>query len=238
MDWALAFVILLIAVWVVALIAYGCAAPSSQLLGRSLVRGPAGRCRVALTFDDGPTPPSTDRVLDVLKQYGVTATFFVNGKWAARFPETLRRVQREGHAIGNHTYSHLFVYLKSRRRMADEIDRTQAIIESITGQRPKLYRSPYGVRWFGLFSVLRRRGMISVQWSDTGYDWIKKNASSDIARKALAHVQDGSVILLHDGCGAKEAHEVDHLPTVAALPEIIESIRSRGYTFVQVQDFL
>jgi peptidoglycan-N-acetylglucosamine deacetylase len=238
MDWPLAIVIILIVAWVVALLYYGCAVPSSQLLGRSLVRGPAGQKRVALTFDDGPTPPCTDHILDVLRSYDVTATFFVNGKQVDRFPECLRRIQREKHAIGNHTYTHLFLYLKSRRRMAWEIDRTQDAIERVTGMRPAIFRCPYGVRWFGVFAVLRKRQMRAIQWSDTGFDWVKKNSPADIARKAVRNLRDGSVILLHDGCGAREPGEVDHSATAAALPGIIEEVRRRGFTFVSVNDFL
>lgn len=238
MSTSLIFVIILIVLWIVALLYYGCSVPSSQLFGPSLVRGPRGRSRVVLTFDDGPTPPYTEQVLDILKAYGVTATFFVNGKLVDRFPETLRRIARENHSIGNHTYSHLFLYLKTRKRIAAEIDRTQQAIESATGQRPKIFRSPYGIRWFGLFRVLRKRGMRSIQWSDTGFDWIKKNTPVDIARKALKNVRDGSVILLHDGCGAREPGQADQSATVAALPIIIEGVRKRGLQFVALNEFL
>jgi peptidoglycan/xylan/chitin deacetylase (PgdA/CDA1 family) len=238
MNLPLPLVISLIVAWAIALLYYGCAVPSSQLLGHSLVRGPAGKKRVALTFDDGPTPPVTDRILDILNAYKVKAAFFVNGKQVDRFPECLRRIHQEHHSIGNHTYSHLFLYLKTRRRIAQEIDCTQAAIERVTGVRPNIFRCPYGVRWFGLFSILRKRGMHSVQWSDTGFDWVKKNTSADIVRKALKSVRDGSVILLHDGCGAREPDEVNHSATVAALPAIIEELRARGFTFVPVGDFL
>lgn len=238
MNGSVLFAISLLVIWVVALLYYGCAVPSSQLLGRALVRGPAGGRRVALTFDDGPTPPSTEQILDVLKRHGVTATFFVNGRWVDRFPGTLRRIQSDGHSIGNHTYSHLFLYLKTRRRIAREIDLTQDAIERVTGMRPSIFRCPYGIRWFGLFTELRRRGMTAVQWSDTGFDWIKKNKPPDIARKALQHLADGSVILLHDGCGAGEPGEVDHAATAEALPTIIAEVRRRGFQFVLVEDFL
>lgn len=240
MNSSIAFAILLFVVWVVALLYYGCAVPESQVLGRSLVRGPRGDNRVALTFDDGPTPPCTDRILDVLKQHGVTATFFVNGRWVDRFPDTLRRIQSERHSIGNHTYSHLFLYLKTRQRIAREIDLTQDAIERVTGVRPSIFRCPYGVRWFGLFGVLRRRGMTAVQWSDTGFDWVKKNTPADITRKALKHLADGSVILLHDGCGALEPGQsrADHSPTVEALPAIIAEVQKRGFRFVTVDEFL
>lgn len=238
MNWPLSIVLMLIVFWVVALLYYGCAVPSSQLLGRSLVRGPAGGKRIALTFDDGPTPPVTDQILDILKAYRVTATFFVNGKLVERFPESLRRIQREHHTVGNHTYTHLFLYLKSRRRIAREIDRTQDAIERVTGLRPKIFRCPYGVRWFGLFSVLRRRGMLAIQWSDTGFDWVKTNAPADIVRKTLKNIRDGSIILLHDGCGALEPEEVDQSATAIALPAIIEEILASGFRFVPVTDFL
>jgi peptidoglycan-N-acetylglucosamine deacetylase len=238
MNWPLTLVISLIVAWAIALLYYGCAVPSSQVLGHSLVRGPAGKKRIALTFDDGPTPPVTDQILDILSAYHVTATFFVNGKLVDRFPECLRRIQQAHHSIGNHTYTHLFLYLKSRRRIAREIDRTQDAIERVTGARPELFRCPYGVRWFGLFSVLRHRGMHAIQWSDTGFDWVKKNTPADIARKALENIRDGSVILLHDGCGAHEPEEVNHAGTVAALPAIIEGALEKGFKFVPVSEFL
>ncbi|MGH9355553.1 MAG: polysaccharide deacetylase family protein [Terriglobia bacterium] len=220
------------------LLYYGCSVPSSQLFGPSLVRGPAGQNRVALTFDDGPTPPCTDQILDILKQHGVTATFFVNGKLVERFPERVQRITRENHTIGNHTYTHLFLYLKTRKRIEQEIDRTQDAIDRVLGTRPKIFRAPYGVRWFGLFPALRRRGMSSVQWSDTGFDWIEKDTAEDIARKSLKHLRDGSVILLHDGCGRHEPGEMGHAKTVAALPAIIGEVHRRGLRFVSVLEFL
>jgi peptidoglycan-N-acetylglucosamine deacetylase len=238
MNWPLTVVIALAVTWVVALLYYGCAVPTSQLLGRSLVRGPAGKKRVALTFDDGPTPPVTDQILDILDTFKVTATFFVNGKLVDRFPECLRRIQRKQHGIGNHTYTHPFLYLKSPKTIAQEIDRTQDAIERVTGVRPGIFRCPYGVRWFGLFSVLRRRGMHAIQWSDTGFDWVKKNTPADIAQKALKNISDGSIILLHDGCGACEPDEVSHSRTVIALPVIVEEIIRRGYSFVPVTEFI
>jgi peptidoglycan-N-acetylglucosamine deacetylase len=238
MSGSVILVVSLIAAWIVALLYYGCAVPSSQLLGPSLVRGQPGRKRVALTFDDGPTPPYTGQILDILSAYKVTATFFVNGKQVDRFPDCLRRVQGANHEVGNHTYTHLFLYLKTRGRIAREIDKTQDAIERVLDARPILFRCPYGVRWFGLFSVLRERGMRAIQWSDTGFDWVKENTPADITRKALKNLRDGSIILLHDGCGAHDPGEVDRSRTVAALPTIIEAVQARGFTFVPVGAFL
>ncbi len=238
MNWPVVYVLVLILAWVVALLYYGCSVPSSQLFGRSIVRGRAGQKRVALTFDDGPTPPCTGQILDILKNYGVRATFFVNGRLVDRFPDCVRRIKDEDHALGNHTYTHLFLYLKGRKMISGEIDRTQDAIERHSGLRPRLFRAPYGVRWFGLFPLLRRRGMWSIQWSDTGFDWIEKNTAQDIARNALKRLRDGSVILLHDGCGRHEPGEVEHSKTVAALPAIIEEVHRRGFRFVPVLDFI
>ncbi len=221
-----------------AVLYYACAVPSSQLLGSALVRGPADRRRVVLTFDDGPATPFTEQILDILRDRKVPATFFVCGKNVERFPEILRRIQVENHAIGNHTYSHPFLYFRSRTRIAEEIDRTQTAIERITRQRPKLFRPPYGVRWFGLFPLLRERGMRVIQWSDTGFDWESRNGPADIVRLTLKRLEGGSVILLHDGHNALPPHQVDRSNTVTALPAIIEGAEKAGFRFVPLQDFL
>jgi len=235
---------------------YACSVPSSQVFGPALVRGPADHPRVALTFDDGPASPFTEQILDVLRDHQVPATFFVCGQNAERHPEIVRRIATERHTLGNHTYSHPFPYFLSRRRMAEEIDRTQQAIENVTGQRPTLFRPPYGARWFGLYSVLRERGMKVVQWSDTGYDW-KSDAAATV-RAALAHLGPGSVILLHDGQEGTEGflrwawrevfksgdggeirpRPVDRSHVAQALAQIIDGARKAGFQFVPLQDFL
>lgn len=239
MPWPLALGITLIPVAALAAaLYYACSVPRSQLLGPALVRGPARGRRVALTFDDGPAPPYTEQILDILRDRKVPATFFVCGKNVERFPEILHRIQAENHAIGNHTYSHPFLYLKSRARIAEEIDRTQAIIERVTGQRPKFFRPPYGGRWFGLFLLLRERGMRAIQWSDTGFDWKKDFGPAEIVRATLRGLDAGSVILLHDGHNVFPPDQVDCSSTVAALPAIIEGAQKAGFAFVPLEEFL
>ena len=217
---------------------YACSWPTSQVFGRALVRGPASGRSVALTFDDGPAQPFTNQILDILREYRAPATFFCCGKNIERFPHVARRIQDEGHTLGNHTYSHPLLYLKSRRLIEAEIDRTQGAIERVTGRAPAVFRPPYGVRWFGLFPALGRRGLTDVQWSDTGYDWITRNGPAQIARKALAKLRGGSVILLHDGREPRAPNEVDASKTVAALPAILEGARAAGFDFVSVERFL
>src|SRR5579863_553272 len=174
-----------------ALLYYACSWPTSQILGRTLVRGTATEPKVSLTFDDGPAEPFTGQILDALRRYGVPATFFCCGKNVERLPDLIRRMRAESHTVGNHTYSHPLFYLKSRKTIDRELDRTQEAVERILGQAPRLFRPPYGVRWFGLFPALRERGLTVVQWSDTGYDWIVRNGPKEIARKALAGLRPG-----------------------------------------------
>jgi peptidoglycan-N-acetylglucosamine deacetylase len=221
-----------------ALLYYACSWPTSQVLGRALVRGTPSGQSVALTFDDGPAEPFTSQILDILREHRAPATFFCCGKNVERFSDIVRRIQAEGHTLGNHTYSHPLLYLKRRRLIEAEIDRTQEAIERVTRGAPTVFRPPYGVRWFGLFSALRQRGLTDVQWSDTGYDWITRHSPAEIARKALAKLRGGAVILLHDGREPRAPNEVDASKTVAALPAILEGACAAGFKFVSIERFL
>ena len=215
---------------------WACSEPWSTFFRPVLIRGPQTGKRVALTFDDGPAEHFTEPVLDVLREHQVPATFFVCGKNVEVHPDLLRRMVSEGHEVGNHSYSHFFTYFKSRRRMAEEIDRTQAIIERAVGIRPKVFRPPYGARWFGLVPILLERGMHLVLWSATGYDW-KKDVPG-IAEATLRELKPGAIVLLHDGREPRPAANINRSPTASALPAIIVGARQRGYTFVPLRDFL
>ena len=210
--------------------------PSSQLLGPSLVRGPVDGGRVSLTFDDGPTAPFTDQILDILRERKVPATFFLCGKNVQRVPESACRIQSEGHTLGNHTYSHPYLYFLSRNKMAEEIDRTQEVIERATGDRPKLFRPPYGAPWFGLHPLLRERGLQMVQWSVSGHDW--KYDTDAIIRSIMTGLGPGSIILLHDGREPLPPGRFDQSSTVKALSTIIDRAREEGLRFVPITDFL
>ena len=220
---------------VVGILAYGLGAPTSTLLGPALVRGrfiAGGPREVALTFDDGPSVPYTGQVLDILRKNHVHATFFLCGANAELHPELVRRIMAEGHEVGNHTYSHPWLYLMDRQKIADEIDRTQDVLEKISGRRPRLFRPPFGVRWFSLWPILQERGLTMVLWSMRGYDG--KLGASAIALTTLAQLQPGGIILLHDGFETRRAVDVDRSATVRALPSIISGIRRAGYSFVLI----
>ena len=217
-------------------LAYACIIPSSQVFSPVVNRGPEESRSVVLTFDDGPAPPFTEQVLDILAQHKVTATFFLCGKNVERHPEIARRIVREGHTIGNHTYSHPFLFFRSSRFIASEIDRAQEAIERITGVRPTLFRPPYGARWFGLMPVLRRRGLKMVMWSVMGFDW--KYQTQTIIRATTRRLHPGAVILLHDGHEQPPPGGVNQSSTVEALPAIIEAITRSGLTFAPIERFM
>ena len=215
---------------------YAWSIPALQWFAPAILRGPGDGNRIALTFDDGPCSGYTEQILDILRRHGVKATFFVCGQNVERSPEILRRVQAEGHTIGNHGYSHPFPYFRSRAFFAREIDLTQEAIEKVTGQRPKFFRPPFGARWLGLQAVLRQRGLCLVNWSDTGYDW--KLDAEGIVRETLENLGPGSIILLHDGRNAYPPETVDRSPTAEALPAILERAAIAGFTFVTLEELL
>jgi peptidoglycan/xylan/chitin deacetylase (PgdA/CDA1 family) len=215
---------------------YAWSIPTLQLFASAILRGPADGIRIALTFDDGPCSGYTEQILEILRSHEVIATFFVCGQNVERCPEILRRVQAEGHTIGNHSYSHPFPFFRSRAFFAREIDLTQEAIEKVTGERPKFFRPPFGARWLGLHPVLKERGLRLVNWSDTGYDW--KLDTEGIVRETLKTLGPGSIILLHDGGRAYPPERVDRSATVKALPAILEGAVKAGFTFVSLEELL
>ncbi|MFE2377247.1 polysaccharide deacetylase family protein [Streptomyces sp. NPDC059398] len=182
--------------------------------------------QVALTFDDGPLPRYTRRVLDVLERYEVPATFFCCGiHVAGEGGEQLLRMREQGHTIGNHTWSHPFLPELTRAGLTEQIDRAgEAIAQATGGDVPHLFRPPYGARTPEVLGWLRESGTTTVLWDVAPDDWALRPADV-IARDVLADVRPGSVVLLHDGGG-------DRSPTVDSLAPIIEGLLARGYEFV------
>jgi peptidoglycan-N-acetylglucosamine deacetylase len=181
---------------------------------------------VALTFDDGPDPQDTPRLLDLLREKGVKATFFVVGKRADQYPEIVRRAWAEGHLVANHTWSHpsLFCFLTPGRLRA-EIERGTESIRRSCGFRPRAFRSPVGLRHPLLGPYLQQAGLEYISWSVRTRDTLTAN-STVLAQRILSQVAGGDIILLHD-----------HLPLgtnvmLEALPRVIDALRERGFEFV------
>ncbi len=183
---------------------------------------------VALTFDDGPDPVDTPRLLDILHEKGVKATFFVVGKRAEQYPEIVRRARDEGHLIASHTWSHSLVFcFLTPRRLRAEIERGAEVVHRICGFRPRYFRSPVGLRHPLLGTYLKHEEQEFISWSVRSYDTIIKK-SSVLSRRILKQATGGDIILLHD-----------HLPSGASamlevLPGIIDELRGRGLEFVLV----
>src|SRR5262249_5092815 len=179
-----------------ALMAYAVRGRSSTLFAPSVYRGSRERRSIALTFDDGPSE-STGRLLGLLDRYNAPATFFMCGMNVRRLPAVARAAAAAGHEIGNHSYSHPALYLRSSRFIAGELDAAQSAIADATGFRPALFRAPFGARWFGLRQAQRRLNLLGVMWPVLGLDW--KLPAGRIAGRILAGAGNGVIVCLHDG---------------------------------------
>lgn len=199
--------------------------PRNQWLVANRSRVPGARC-LALTFDDGPDPVDTPRLLDLLREKGVKATFFVIGKQADQHPEIVRRAWTEGHLVGNHTWSHnsLFCFLTPRRLRA-EIERGTESVRRSCGFQPHFFRSPVGLRHPLLAPYLQDAGLEYVSWTIRTFDTLSSN-SSVLARRILNKATSGDIILLHDRLpGGTDA-------MLQALPGVIDELHERGFKFV------
>jgi peptidoglycan/xylan/chitin deacetylase (PgdA/CDA1 family) len=186
-----------------------------------------GPC-VALSFDDGPSPEITPKVLDILRQKDARATFFLVGEKVERHPDLARQMAREGHVIGNHTYSHpsLFCFL-SPRRLREEIELAQEAIGRVTGATPRHFRSPVGLRHPLLEPALRRATLELVLWRLRTYDTLSPKPEA-LRQRVLGRVRPGAIVLLHDRSGPGAS------AMLAALPDVIDGLRARGYQLVTV----
>lgn len=189
----------------------------------------SGEKVVALTFDDGPAPIYTEKVLEILKQENVKATFFMVGKMFQAFPAIGQRVASEGHVLANHSWSHGY-HRYAPAAAAREINQTTDIIQAKTGQTVRLYRPPGGVLNNGMDTYAQSQGYASILWgTDTG-DWRRPPAAT-IVNRVMNTIHPGDIVLMHDGGG-------DRHNTVAALPIMISQLKAKGYRFVTVPELL
>lgn len=199
-------------------------------------RGEVGQNRYALTFDDGPLPGATDRILDHLNALDAPATFFVIGQSAERWPDLVRRMHDEGHVVANHTWDHWRLGMWcGPRYWRKQIARTDAIIEKIIGRRPAFFRPPFGVRTPVNHYITRQSDHACVMWSRRAIDGIATTRER-IERRLLATATDGDVLLMHDG--REPASRRDASPTVDAVPGVIAGFRSRGLRPVPLHELL
>jgi peptidoglycan/xylan/chitin deacetylase (PgdA/CDA1 family) len=214
-------------------LAYAVRSPRSSLLAPSVYRGGTSRKSIAITFDDGPSE-STPELLELLQRFNARATFFQVGANVRRLPEVSRAVAAAGHEIGNHTYSHPLLPLKSPAFLYSEIRDAQSAIEEAAGVVPVLFRAPFGVRWFGLRGAQRHFGLTGVMWTVIGLDW--KLPAKAVAARLLKAAQPGAIVCLHDG------RTIQPSPNTSVTRDTIRSIlpiwADQGYQFETVSQIL
>ncbi|MFB7470277.1 polysaccharide deacetylase family protein [Kitasatospora sp. NPDC056184] len=200
--------------------------------GRLVAGGLGAEPLVALTFDDGPHPEFTPRVLDVLHRHEAPAAFFCIGLHALAHPGVVRRIAEAGQTLGNHSWSHAYLPDLGPIGLARQLGHTRdALAEACGDDRPiRWLRPPYGGRSPELLRAVAESGLVTVLWDVDAKDWSRPGPEA-VAERVLSQVRPGSVILLHDGGG-------DRSQTVAALPAVITGLRARGYRIVTLDALL
>lgn len=198
--------------------------PSVTWFGSLHSHGPRGGNEVAITFDDGPDPPYTLEVADILEQHGVRGTFFEVGKAVVERPDVTQELVNRGHVVGDHSYFHgAFSYLDPRY---PELAKTQDAFRDKAGICPALFRPPHGTHTPFMSRVVADRGMTLVTWDVSASDWIETDPAR-LAANILKKVKPGSVILLHDGSDGNIG-AADRTVLLEALPDILDGLRAKG----------
>ena len=196
-------------------------------------RGAPTDRRIALTFDDGPDPVYTPRVLGILAEQRVPATFFLVGERAERAPDTVARIVAGGHEIGSHSWSHRNLWFCGPWKTDREIGRAHDALTRLTGREPRLFRPPWGMVNAAMFPALRRRRQRCVFWSIQPEGLRPAPAAAQVER-VLARALPGAIVDLHDAEGTPEAPA----RTCEALPAMIQGLRAKGYAFATVGELL
>lgn len=181
---------------------------------------------VALTFDDGPSPIYTPKILAILKKYNIKATFFMVGVNAKKYPDMVKLVLADGHAIGNHSLTHPKLTHLNNAELTKEIVTPQTIIYDIVGIKPACLRYPFGMSNEHVRSAIRAEGIIPMSMGFNSFDY-ENRGTDKMVRWVLENAQSGQVILMHDGYDKRQQ-------TVDALPRIIEGIQKKGLGFSQI----
>jgi peptidoglycan/xylan/chitin deacetylase (PgdA/CDA1 family) len=230
--------------------AYGAVYPRSQLFGSTICRTNSPG-RLAITFDDGPNPRITAKLLDLLDRHQARATFFLIGKFVRECPEIVRETAARGHVLANHTHSHPNLFWLSAAKIEDEFRLCSDAISSVTGARPKWFRPPFGFRNPWVVPGAEQLGLRTVMWTRIPGDWQGRPADGLIPRMAsiAEHAREhatasrtgssgarvtGDILCLHDG-GHRELN-ADRTPTLGALEHWLPRWRDLGLEFVTIEE--
>lgn len=195
-------------------------------LGQPVYHGDSRYKEMALTFNVFWGEEYIQGLLDILKENNAKATFFMGGTWVKKFPDITKKIQQDGHEIGSHGYSHPHPDSLSKSANLKEIQKAEALIYQVTGTRPKLFAPPYGERGSAVLQAAGEAGYTTILWSIDTIDWQRPDPGTIVSR-VVKKAESGSIVLMHPT-----------EPTVQALPEIIKSLKEKGYNFVTVSGML
>lgn len=213
-------------------------ASAPQLFGEAVLRVDTSERALALTFDDGPNPPYTERLLDILDRYGVKATFFVVGQEVEAHPATFRQIVMRGHEIGNHSWNHSHLTYKCPAFVLQQIASTDAIIRSLGYTGTIYFRAPYGHKLFVLPYLLHRMHRPHILWNIEVEDW-DSPPPTQMLRRLDEELVPGSIILLHDGDAAPiNGEKAPRDATVDVTERILKKYQAAGYRFVTISELL
>ncbi len=183
---------------------------------------------IALTFDDGPHPTLTPKLLDILARERVPATFYVVGRNVVRYPDITKRIQNEGHEIGNHSHTHCSLKNLPKEEVKKEVVSLQYLLKRELGSYPETFRPPYGAFTLSQAQWLKKDyNLTSVHWDVDPLDW-KRPSVSVLLDRLVSKAQPGSILLLHD----------IHPNSVAVVPSLVKALRKKGYQFVTVSELI
>ena len=184
--------------------------------------------KIALTIDAAWADDKTEFILETLDKYNIKATFFLCGFWAEKYPDIVKRIDAEGHQIGNHTATHPHMNKLSSQQILDELKKYDDILESIIGKRSTLFRAPYGEYNDNVITTVRNAGYEVIQWDIDTVDWREERSAETILNSVLPKLKSGSIILSHNNGFRIEQY----------LPTLIETALGQGYEFVTIGELL
>ena len=203
-----------------------------QLFGKIVNRVDTDEKIIALTFDDGPLPGATEKIINILAQEQITATFFLTGREMEQYPEEAKKLIAAGHQIGNHSYSHPRMVFMSYQDVTNEVANTNELIRNLGYKNEIVFRPPYGKKLLMLPLYLQRNNITTVIWDIEPETFSEVSASSEkITEHVVAKAKPGSIILLHIMYPSRQT-------SMDAVPSIIRELKAQGYRFVTVNDLL
>jgi len=193
--------------------------------------------KIALTFDDGPSPEWTPKILDELKKANIKATFFMIGHHVREYPEIARRVVDEGHVIGNHGFAHSVILYYTPAEVEEEIKYTEHVIREITGQTTDIFRPPKAWLRKAIKEKINAMGYKVVLWSLNSKDWVTFNYKYMVKYLSL-RVRNGDILLFHDSGNVLSREGGNRMQTVKAIPLLAETLRKKGFEFVSIEELI